>query len=84
MDPEPSHYNFISITKYLAMTTEVLQLANGTVPGIIVVYDLKQMTLSHFIRIPMSLMTKYTHYAQVYHNIYNNISDKKKDICVYC
>lgn len=65
MDPEPSHYSFTSAVKYFVMTSEVLQLENGTIPGIVVVYDVKHITLSHLMRTPLSLLTKYAHYAQV-------------------
>lgn len=64
VDPEPSHYSFNSAVKYFVMTSEVLQLENGTIPGIVVVYDVKHVTLSHIMRTPLSLVSKYAHYAQ--------------------
>jgi len=64
VDPDPAHYSFASAVKYFTMTSEVFQLENGTVPGFIVVYDVKNLSLSHLLKTPLSQVSKYTHYAQ--------------------
>jgi len=64
VDPDPAHYSFASAVKYFTMTSEVFQLEHGTVPGFIVVYDVKNLSFSHLLKTPLTHVSKYTHYAQ--------------------
>lgn len=64
VDPDPNHYSFATAVKYFTMTSEVFQLENGTVPGFIVVYDVKNLSFSHLLKTPLTHVSKYTHYAQ--------------------
>ncbi|KAG8301471.1 hypothetical protein J6590_053544 [Homalodisca vitripennis] len=64
VDPDPNHYNFATAVKYFTMTSEVFQLEHGTVPGFIVVYDVKNLSFSHLLKTPLTQVSKYTHYAQ--------------------
>uniref|UniRef100_A0A1B6DAX9 CRAL-TRIO domain-containing protein n=2 Tax=Clastoptera arizonana TaxID=38151 RepID=A0A1B6DAX9_9HEMI len=64
LDTDSSRYSFISVAKYFVMTSEVLQLKQGTIPGMVLVYDVKHLTLSHLMKSPMSVMTRYANYAQ--------------------
>lgn len=65
IDSDASKYSFTSAAKYFVMTSEVLQLQQGTFPGIVLVYDVKHLTLTHLMKTPLTIMTKYANYAQV-------------------
>lgn len=65
VDSDPTHYSFASCVKYFTMTSEVFQLEHGTVPGFIVVYDVKNLSFSHLLKTPLPQVSKYTSYAQV-------------------
>ncbi|XP_046679513.1 alpha-tocopherol transfer protein-like [Homalodisca vitripennis] len=61
---DPKQYDFAASVKYNTMTTEVFQLENGTVPGLVIVNDCKHFNASVFWSTPMKLGSSYTRFTQ--------------------
>ncbi|XP_075227276.1 alpha-tocopherol transfer protein-like [Lycorma delicatula] len=57
-------FKFASAGKLYIMTADVLQLEQGTVPGVVTVYDVKNMSLSHLLSTPVSIIRHYVIYCQ--------------------
>lgn len=64
-DSDIKKFKFASAGKLYIMTADVLQLEQGTVPGVVTVYDVKNLSLSHLLSTPISTIRHYVVYSQV-------------------
>ncbi|XP_039291894.1 clavesin-1 [Nilaparvata lugens] len=63
-DSDLKKFKFASAGKLNIMTSDVLQLNEGTIPGVVYVYDVKNMGLSHLLSTPIKVLRHYVIYGQ--------------------
>lgn len=64
LDFDPSHYNYINVTKCILMLMDEFLWEYGSTPGFVFVCDVTGMSFGHMTRFNLTLMKKYMHYVQ--------------------
>lgn len=64
-DFDPSHVDFLQGMKAFFAFNDVRLSENGVIPGYIVVFDMRGITLSHLGIVTLSGIRKFMHYIQV-------------------
>nr|XP_003700273.1 PREDICTED: alpha-tocopherol transfer protein-like [Megachile rotundata] len=64
IDPEPSHYVYNDGMKYLSMVLDLWLYSEGTMPGHIILFDMKNVVLGHAARLNPMGLKKYLTFLQ--------------------
>lgn len=64
-DPDPNHYEFEPHQQVLLMMLDAMVLAEPTLPGIYVIYDLEDGLISHFWKFGLLMQRRLFAYFQV-------------------
>ncbi|KRT82511.1 CRAL-TRIO domain containing protein, partial [Oryctes borbonicus] len=64
IDPDPDNYSFAGQVKAFDMATMLMLRQEGSLEGIVVVTDMKDVTFSHFTKLGVMHIKKFFYYLQ--------------------